>query len=99
MKNVDLAIVTGSKNNVEEATKSGTPAIGVGKGNVSVIIDETAHLKDAVKKIKMSKIFDNATSCSSENNLIIVQNVYGEVLIFMIFVMQNMKFFFKTYFY
>ena len=80
VKNVDLAIVTGSQNNVEEATKSGTPAIGVGKGNVSVIIDETAHLKDAVKKIKMSKIFDNATSCSSENNLIIVQNVYGEVL-------------------
>jgi len=80
VKNVDLAIVTGSQNNVEEATKSGTPAIGVGKGNVSVIIDETANLKNAVKKIKMSKIFDNATSCSSENNLIIVQNVYGEVL-------------------
>jgi len=80
MNKVDLVIVTGSLNNVKQAAKSGTPAIGVGQGNVSVIVDETANLKDAVEKIKMSKIFDNATSCSSENNLIIVQNVYEEVI-------------------
>ena len=80
MDKVDLVIVTGSLNNVKQAAKSGTPAIGVGKGNVSVIVDETANLKDAVEKIKKSKIFDNATSCSSENNLIIVQNVYEEVI-------------------
>ena len=80
MDKVDLVIVTGSLNNVKQAAKSGTPAIGVGQGNVSVIVDETANLKDAVEKIKMSKIFDNATSCSSENNLIIVQNVYEEVI-------------------
>ena len=80
MDKVDLVIVTGSLNNVKQAAKSGTPAIGVGQGNVSVIVDETSNLKDAVEKIKMSKIFDNATSCSSENNLIIVQNVYEEVI-------------------
>jgi len=80
MDKVDLVIVTGSLNNVKQAAKSGTPAIGVGQGNVSVIVDETANIKDAVEKIKMSKIFDNATSCSSENNLIIVQNVYEEVI-------------------
>ena len=80
MDKVDLVIVTGSLNNVKQAAKSGTPAIGVGQGNVSVIVDETANLKDAVEKIKMSKIFDNATSCSSENNLIIVHKVYEEVI-------------------
>ena len=80
MNKVDLVIVTGSLNNVKQAAKSGTPAIGVGQGNVSVIVDETANLKDAVEKIKMSKIFDNATSCSSENNLIIDQNVYEDVI-------------------
>ena len=80
MDKVDLVIVTGSLNNVKQAAKSGTPAIGVGQGNVSVIVDETANLKDAVEKIKMSKIFDNATSCSSENNLIIDQNVYEDVI-------------------
>jgi len=80
MDKVDLVIVTGSLNNVKQAAKSGTPAIGVGQGNVSVIVDETANLKDAVEKIKRSKIFDNATSCSSENNLIIDQSIYEDVI-------------------
>ena len=78
MKNVDLVIVTGSQNNVREASKSGTPAIGVGQGNVTVIVDESANLREAANKIKMSKIFDNATSCSSENNIVLVQKIYGE---------------------
>ena len=76
MKNVDLVVVTGSLNNVKEAAKSGTKAIGVGQGNVTSIIDETADLEDAIKKIKISKIFDNATSCSSENNLILIKDIY-----------------------
>lgn len=80
MASVDLVIVTGSLNNVIQASKSGTPAIGVGQGNVPVIIDETAKLRDAAKKIKMSKIFDNATSCSSENSLIIVSKIYDNLL-------------------
>ena len=48
----------------------------MGVGNVAVIIDETAKLKDAAAKISASKIFDNATSCSSENHLIIVEEIY-----------------------
>jgi len=80
MKNVDLVIVTGSQNNVKEAAKSGTPAIGVGQGNVTVIVDESADLKDAAHNIKISKIFDNATSCSSENNLVLVKNIYDEFI-------------------
>jgi len=80
MLKVDLVIVTGSLNNVKQAAKSGTPAIGVGQGNVTVIVDETADLNDAAKKIKMSKIFDNATSCSSENSLIIIDNIYDKMI-------------------
>ena len=80
MKNVDLVIVTGSQNNVKEAAKSGTPSIGVGQGNVTVIVDESANLKDAAHNIKISKIFDNATSCSSENNLVLVKNIYDEFI-------------------
>jgi sulfoacetaldehyde dehydrogenase len=80
MKNVDLVIVTGSLNNVKEAAKSGTKAIGVGQGNVTSIVDETADLNDAIKKIKMSKIFDNATSCSSENNLILIEEIYEKTI-------------------
>ena len=80
MKNVDLVIVTGSLNNVREAARSGTKAIGVGQGNVTSIVDETANLDEAFRKIKMSKTFDNATSCSSENNLILIESIYEQAI-------------------
>lgn len=76
----DLAIVTGSQDNVRRAYESGTPAIGVGAGNVAVIIDETADLVEAAAKIAASKTFDNSTSCSSENALIVVDEVYEQFL-------------------
>jgi sulfoacetaldehyde dehydrogenase len=76
MEAADLVVATGSQDNVRRAYSSGTPAIGVGTGNVPVIVDETADLDDAARKICASKIFDNATSCSSENSVIIVDLIY-----------------------
>jgi len=76
----DLVVVTGSQNNVRRAYTSGTPAIGVGAGNVTVIVDETAELAAAAAKIAASKIFDNATSCSSENSIIVVDAVYDSFI-------------------
>ena len=72
MQLADMLVVTGSQSNVRAAYSSGTPAIGVGMGNVVTIIDETANLDDAAQKIQLSKCFDNATSCSSENAVIVV---------------------------
>ncbi len=80
MEAVDLVVVTGSQDNVRRAYRSGTPAIGVGAGNVPVIIDETADLASAAQKICASKIFDNATSCSSENSVVIVDAVYDAAI-------------------
>ncbi|MEE8188089.1 MAG: aldehyde dehydrogenase family protein [Kiloniellales bacterium] len=80
MAAADLIVCTGSQNNVRAAYSSGTPAIGVGVGNVSVIIDESADLTDAAEKICASKIFDNATSCSSENSVIILDEVYAPAI-------------------
>ncbi|MEE8196292.1 MAG: aldehyde dehydrogenase family protein [Acidiferrobacterales bacterium] len=80
MKACDLVVATGSQNNVRSAYSSGTPAIGVGTGNVPVIIDSSADLDDAAQKICASKIFDNATSCSSENSLVIVDDVYDHAI-------------------
>jgi len=80
MEAVDLVVVTGSQDNVRRAYRSGTPAIGVGAGNVPVIIDETADLNSAAQKICASKIFDNATSCSSENAVVIVDAVYDAAI-------------------
>ena len=80
MNQCDLAVVTGSQNNVKRAMQSGTVAIGVGAGNVPVIIDSTADLDDAALKITASKIFDNATSCSSENAVVILDDVYEDAI-------------------
>ena len=78
MQLADMLVVTGSQSNVRAAYSSGTPAIGVGMGNVVTIIDETADLDDAAQKIQRSKCFDNATSCSSENAVIVVDAVYDD---------------------
>ena len=78
MQLADMLVVTGSQSNVRAAYSSGTPAIGVGMGNVVTIIDETADLDDAAQKIQRSKCFDNATSCSSENAVIVVDTVFDD---------------------
>ena len=80
MQAVDLVVCTGSQTNVREAYRSGTPAIGVGAGNVPVIVDESADLPDAADKVARSKCFDNATSCSSENALVVLDAVYPDVI-------------------
>ena len=80
MEAADLVVVTGSQDNVRRAYSSGTPAIGVGAGNVPVIIDESADFDAAARKIAESKTFDNATSCSSENAIVILDSVYGEAI-------------------
>ncbi|MBS0335373.1 MAG: aldehyde dehydrogenase family protein [Proteobacteria bacterium] len=80
MRQADLVVATGSQANVRAAYASGTPAVGVGLGNVAVIVDASAALADAAAKIRDSKCFDNATSCSSENSLVIVDAVYAGML-------------------
>jgi len=80
MQAADLVVATGSQDNVRRAYSSGTPAIGVGTGNVPVIIDETADLDDAARKVCASKIFDNSTSCSSENSVILVDAIYDKAI-------------------
>src|SRR5690242_17650204 len=80
MREADLVVATGSARNVRGAYESGTPAIGVGVGNVAVIVDETADVADAAAKIARSKTFDNATSCSSENSVIAVDAIADRLL-------------------
>ncbi len=81
---VDLIVATGSQNNIQRALQSGTPTLGVGVGNVPSIIDESADLKDASHKIMTSKTFDNATSCSSENSIIVHEGVYDSMIDFLV---------------
>lgn len=76
MKQCDLVVATGGGALVKSAYSSGTPAYGVGQGNSVVVVDETADLKDAANKVMRSKTFDFATSCSTENSLIIQKEIY-----------------------
>lgn len=80
MRQCDLVVATGSQANVRAAYASGTPAFGVGAGNVASIIDETADAERAVALVLQSKTFDNATSCSSENSLVVVAAAREAVL-------------------
>ncbi|MDZ4254481.1 MAG: aldehyde dehydrogenase family protein [Sulfuritalea sp.] len=80
MKQADLVVATGSQNNIRAAATCGKPAFGVGAGNVAAIIDVGADLAAAAAAIAASKTFDNATSCSSENSVIILDQVYAQAV-------------------
>ena len=80
MKVSDLIVATGSGKVVRAAYSSGTPAYGVGQGNACAIVAEDADVAEAAKMICGSKLFDYATSCSSENAVIPVEAVYDQFM-------------------
>lgn len=80
MRQCDLILATGGSGMVKAAYSSGTPAYGVGVGNAVVVVDETADLKDAAHKAMLSKTFDYATSCSTENSMVIEESVYDKFI-------------------
>lgn len=80
MKQADLVLATGGGPMVKAAYSSGTPAYGVGPGNSVQIIAEDADIIDAINKLTISKCFDYATSCSSENSIIVQSTRLDEVI-------------------
>ncbi len=70
MKYADLILATGGPGMVKAAYSSGTPALGVGAGNVPAYIERSADVEDAVSKIFLSKMFDNGTVCASEQSIV-----------------------------
>ncbi len=79
MKEANIILATGGPGMVRAAYSSGKPAIGVGAGNTPAIIDDTADVKTAVSSILVSKTFDNGMICASEQSVIVLDKVYGEV--------------------
>lgn len=80
MRQADLVVATGSQSNIRAAYTCGTPAFGVGAGNVASIIDDSANLDEAAENVAASKTFDNATSCSSENSVVILDGVRQQAI-------------------
>lgn len=79
----DKNIVTGNETMISRVKKSIKPFLVFGKGNVPVVIDETADFKQASKYIVASKSFDNSTSCSADSVLIVREKIYKSFLKFL----------------
>jgi succinate-semialdehyde dehydrogenase len=80
MKVVDVIVATGGAAMVKSAYSSGKPSFGVGAGNVPVIIDNDADLKDAAGKIVMGASFDNGIICSHEQFVLVPEEKYEEAV-------------------
>ncbi len=70
-----VIVATGGVPVVRAAYSSGNPAIGVGPGNVPVLVDATADLPRAAARIVESKSFDNSILCTNESVLIVEEQV------------------------
>jgi acyl-CoA reductase-like NAD-dependent aldehyde dehydrogenase len=70
-----VIVATGGTAVVRAAYRSGTPALGVGPGNVPVLVDATADLRAAAQRVVDSKSFDNSTLCTNESVLIVEEPV------------------------
>jgi sulfoacetaldehyde dehydrogenase len=76
----DLTIATGGPAMVKAAYSSGKPAYGVGPGNATMVIDETANIEEAARNTRISKTNDNGSGCSADGNLIIDASIYDALL-------------------
>jgi acetaldehyde dehydrogenase/alcohol dehydrogenase len=74
-----LILATGGGSMVHAAYSSGTPAIGVGPGNVPAYIEKTADIDQAVHDVVTSKTFDNGTVCASEQTLLVDTEISDRV--------------------
>ncbi|MCD4824193.1 MAG: aldehyde dehydrogenase family protein [Phycisphaerae bacterium] len=79
-KDLSLVLATGGAGLVHAAYSSGTPAIGVGPGNVPVFIEKSADARFAVEQVIISKTFDNSTVCASEQAIVAEQAIADEVI-------------------
>lgn len=77
---VAYILATGGPQMVKEAYSSGRPALGVGPGNVPAFIERTADIEMAVKRILVSKTFDNGTICASEQAIVTENAIKDDVI-------------------
>jgi sulfoacetaldehyde dehydrogenase len=76
----DLTIATGGPPMVRSAYSSGKPALGVGAGNATMVIDETADVAEAARNTRISKTNDYGSGCSADGNLIVDTSIYDAFL-------------------
>ncbi|MCB1761995.1 MAG: aldehyde dehydrogenase family protein [Gammaproteobacteria bacterium] len=79
MSHCDLTLATGGKPMVQAAYSSGKPAYGVGAGNSTMVIDETADILEAARNSRLSKTSDFGSGCSADGNLLIAEQIYDQM--------------------
>jgi sulfoacetaldehyde dehydrogenase len=76
MSRADMVQATGGRDMVKAAYSSGTPAYGVGAGNSTMVIDETADVEAAARNTRISKTSDYGSGCSADGNLVVESRIY-----------------------
>jgi sulfoacetaldehyde dehydrogenase len=76
----DVTMATGGPAMVRAAYSSGKPAFGVGAGNATMVIDETADVEGAARNTRISKTNDNGSGCSADGNLLVDSSIYDAFL-------------------
>jgi sulfoacetaldehyde dehydrogenase len=80
MASCDLTIATGGPPMVRAAYSSGKPAYGVGAGNATMVIDDSADVAEAAKNSAISKTNDHGSGCSADGNLVVDSSIYDALL-------------------
>lgn len=78
--NVNLLVVTGGAGVVKAAMNSGKRAICAGPGNPPVVVDETADIEQAAKKIVQGASMDNNIICVLEKEVFVVESVADQLI-------------------
>jgi acetaldehyde dehydrogenase/alcohol dehydrogenase len=77
---INVILATGGTPMVRAAYSSGNPAIGVGPGNAPALVDASADLDAAAKRIVESKSFDNSILCTNESVVVAEESIADRLL-------------------
>lgn len=76
----DLTMATGGQPMVRAAYSSGKPAYGVGAGNSTIVIDESADIQQAAQNTRVSKLSDFGSGCSADGNMLVDARIHDQML-------------------
>ena len=77
---IGVILATGGTPMVRAAYSSGNPAIGVGPGNAPALVDDSADVALAAKRIVESKSFDNSILCTNESVVLAIDSIADKLL-------------------
>ncbi|NTU48016.1 MAG: aldehyde dehydrogenase, partial [Syntrophobacteraceae bacterium] len=80
---VNMLVATGGRPVVNVVLRSGKKAIGAGAGNPPAVVDETAHIRKAAECIVNGSSINNNIFCTSEKEVIVVDEVANSLIKFM----------------